>query len=196
VTASIEAFLSKATRRSVVCDIDGTLAFTKEAAASAVNARWGLSVDAAKLRSYRMEDTLTRFEAQWLRSLFADPKFYINVAPDFHAIDALRQLRDDGVHVTIASDRPAVVKDVTVAWLNQWDVGYDAAVLDGPGSKAKALTPPAVLIDDDPATWLTIAKDGVDVFTPERSYTPPVWDNYPHVWVFTSWADVVETLTD
>jgi len=191
-----DTFNAAAARASVVCDIDGVLAFTAEAASGALSARWGLSLDASKQRVYRVEDTLPRPEAAWMTRQFQTPGFYVNVAPDFRAIDALRELRDDGLHVTIASDRPAAAKDVTVQWLDQWDVGYDAAVLDGPGSKQKALTPPAVLIDDDPAKWITVARDGVDVFSPARPWTPPSWQNYPHVWVFTDWGDVVERLTD
>jgi len=200
MTSAADAFRSEAARPLVVCDIDGVLAFADETAASAVQAHWGLLIDTSAQRVYRMTDLLPKPEATWLHRLHSDPAFYVNMAPDFRAIDGLRALRDDGLHVTIATHRPPAAEQVTIDWLKRWDVGYDGLYV-GPGSKHASLascTPdhPGVLIDNDPARWITVARDGVDVFTPQRPYTPPQWQSYPHVWVFSSWADVVERLTD
>jgi hypothetical protein len=189
-------FAAEATRPLFVCDIDNTLAFFAEAVCVAVNARFGASYLLSRMTSYNLTALLTPEQAAWLSTHTARDPWYLNLAPDHSAIGALRTIRDAGNRVVIASDRPAAAAQATTTWLDQYGVPRDGQVLQGPGSKRTALAAsgpasPAVLIDDDPAKWLTIARPGVQVWCPARPWTPPTWRQYPNVRVFTDWAEVL-----
>lgn len=192
-------FAAEAARQLVVCDIDNTLAFHAEAVCTAVNARFGASYLLSRMTAYPLATLLQPEQAAWLAAHTARDPWILNLAPDHAAISALNTIRDAGHRVVIASDRPAAVADATTAWLNQYGVPRDGQVLDGPGSKRTALAgsgpaSPAVLVDDDPSKWLTIARPGVQVWCPQRPWTPPTWRQYPHVHVFTDWAELLTRL--
>jgi hypothetical protein len=192
-------FAAEAARPLVVCDIDNVLAFHAEAVCVAVNARFGASYLLARMTAYPIARLLPSEQAAWLSAHTARDPFLLNLAPDHAAISALGTVRDAGHRIVIASDRPAAVADTTTAWLDQYAVPRDGQVLQGPGSKRTALAAsspasPAVLIDDDPAKWLTIARPGVQVWCPARPWTPPGWRQYPHVRVFTDWAELLGAL--
>lgn len=193
-------FAAEAQRPLVACDVDGVLAFTAEAVCTALNARFGTSRTPESLTSYPFGPLLPPEQARWLDAHTVRDAWAANLAPDLDAIAALAAIRDAGHRVIVSSDRPATLAGATVAWLDQWQVPRDGIRLDGPGSKRAALTScgptsPAVLVDDDPRKWLTVARPGVQVWTPRRPWTPDEWQRYPGVRVFTDWAQPLEWLS-
>lgn len=195
-----DVLLAAMQRPAVVCDIDGVLGFLTESAVTALNAHFGLSIVVSDMQSYWIEDTLPAVQRQWLTAQFTKGVFYANVAPDYSAIAALTALHAAGLHVTVASDRPPeTTRQATMAWLSKWRVPSDEVVLNGRGGKVATLAPygpqrPAVLIDDDPAKALTVARPGVQVWSPQRPWTPQSWRRYPNYWVFPSWAAALDRL--
>lgn len=194
-----DAFRAAAARPLVVSDIDGVVAFFAEAVATAVNARFGTALLAHQFTTWRIEDMLPREQADWVSALCKQPRFYANLAPDLAAAGALAAMRTAGLHVAVSSDRDVSVREATTAWLDRWGVERDELHMDGPGSKDTLLAGygpdrPAVLIDDSPVKWLTLARPGVQVWTPARPWTPGNWAQYRNVWVFDSWAQVLDRL--
>jgi hypothetical protein len=192
-------FAAEVTRPLVVCDIDNVLAFQAEAACTAVNARFGASYLTSRLTAYPLTNLLEPEQRDWLTAHTTREPWIANLAPDREAMRALAAIRDTRHRVLVASDRPATVADATAKWLDANQVPRDGQVLGGPGSKRTALAAnnpasPAVLIDDDPAKWLTIARPGVEVWCPQRPWTPASWRQYPNVRVFTDWAEVLGRL--
>ena len=116
------------------------------------------------------------------------------------AIAALNAIHAAGHHVIVSSDRPpATTQRATLDWLAKWRVSCDEVRLLGRGGKRQVLAAygpdnPAVLIDDDPAKALTVARPGVQVWSPQRPWTPAAWQRYPNYWVFPSWTAVLERL--
>lgn len=200
MTAPSDQLLASIQRPTIVCDIDGVLGFLTEAAVTALNAHFNLSLVVSDMTSYWIEDTLPPVQRQWLTAQFARGVFYSNVAPDYSAIAALDGLHAAGLHIIVSSDRPpATTAQATTAWLNKWRVPYDELRLEGRGGKVKILSAygpsnPAVLIDDDPAKALTVVHPGVQVWSPERPWTPTNWQRYPGYWVFPSWDAVLQRL--
>lgn len=187
-------FFSELSRPQVVCDIDNTLAFHAEAVCCALNARFSTARTVPSLTAYPFGPLLHPDEAQWLAQFTSRDQWAANMAPDRTAIDALTAVHDAGHSVAIASDRNPVIAQATSEWLDANRVPRDGQRLEGAGSKAAALArcgpeSPAVLIDDDPRNWLTVARAGVQVWSPRRPWTPPGWQRYPGVKVFTDWSE-------
>lgn len=193
-------FLAIARRPIVVTDIDGVLAFLTEVICTALNARFDLDLSVAEMTTYRIEDLLPADQRAWLEAQFQRGSFYDDAPPDFHAIDALGAIRAAGLHTVVASDRaPDPTRVTTERWLKRWDVSYDELGLYGRGGKQRILAEygpehPAILIDDDPAKAVTIARPGVQVWSPRRPWTPIDCHTYPNYWVFDSWTQVLDRL--
>lgn len=192
-------FAAAATRTLIVCDIDNTLAYHAEAACAAVNARFGTGYLAAGMTSYPITARFTAEQRQWLAGHTVRDPWILNLAPDREAIGALGAIRRAGHRVLIATDRPALTATATGRWLDAHQVPRDGQILRGPGSKGAALAErgpasPGVLVDDDPAKWLTIARAGVQVWCPRRPWTPPQWRQYPNVRVFDQWTELLGAL--
>lgn len=183
-----------------MCDIDGVLGFLTESAVTALNSHFGLSIVVSDMHTYWIEDTLPADQRDWLNQQFTKGVFYANVAPDYSAIAALDAMHRDGLHIIVSSDRPAqTTRQATTEWLGKWRVPFDELRLEGRGGKRKVLSAygparPAILIDDDPAKALTIARPGVQVWSPTRPWTPANWQRYPNYWVFPSWDAALERL--
>lgn len=192
-------FTAAAGRPTIISDIDGVLAFTSEAVTAAVNARFGLSLLVREQATYSLAPRLTRDQAAWVDGLFGRGPFLSNLAPDAHALDSLDVLHDAGFEVLVCTERPLAAHTATAAWLSDWDVSHDELLMPGPGGKPAALAGygpdnPAVLLDDDPSKWLTVARPGVPVWTPRRPWTPTTWARYENVWVFDRWDELVSRL--
>lgn len=194
-----DLFAAAAARPTIVCDIDGVLAWTAEAILTALNARFGLSLLVEQMTSYSPAALVSREQAAWLDRQLQWGPFYANLAPDHHALDALDTLHTAGFELTVCTERPDTAQTATSRWLSTWDVPHDRFAMPGRGGKPGVLAPygptnPAVLIDDDPSKWLTVARGGVPVWTPSRPWTPANWQHYPNVWVFTAWDELVSRL--
>lgn len=192
-------FAAEAARPLVVCDIDNVLAYQAEAACTAVNSRFGTSYLTSMMATYPVANLFEAEQRQWFNAQAARGPWILNLAPDREAVGMLGRIRGGGNRVVISSDRPPAAANATVKWLDAYAVPRDGQVLDGPGSKRAALavsgpTSPAVLIDDAPDKWLTIARAGVEVWCPRRPWTPATWRQYPNVRVFTDWAEVLGRL--
>lgn len=194
------AFLQVAERPVIVSDIDGVIGFLTETTVTALNAHFGTSLVVSDMTSYWIEDTLPAEQSRWLTAQFARGVTYANVAPDYSAIAALTALHDAGYHVIVSSDRPPdTTAAATGAWLAKWRVPHDEVRLLGRGGKKQVLSTygphkPAILFDDDPAKAVTVARDGVQVWSPARPWTPKNWHRYPNYWVFPSWDAVLDRL--
>jgi hypothetical protein len=192
-------FAAEATRPLVVCDIDNVLAYQAEAVCTAVNARFGTSYLVERMTTYPVANLLEPEQRQWLVAASVRDPWILNMAPDREAIAALNTIRRSGHRIVIASDRPAQCAAATVRWLDAHQVPRDDQILNGPGSKQRALAAcgpatPGILADDDPSKWLTIARPGVEVWCPRRPWTPQQWRQYPNVRVFTVWAELLNRL--
>jgi 5' nucleotidase, deoxy (Pyrimidine), cytosolic type C protein (NT5C) len=192
-------FAAEAGRPLVACDIDNVLAFHAEAVCTAVNARFGASYLASQMTAYPFSNLLETEQAKWLAAHITRGPWIANLAPDRAASAALGRIHDAGHRVLIASDRPPQSAEATASWLDANRVPRDGQILEGPGSKGRALAAngpasPAVLIDDDPSKWLTIARPGVEVWSPMRPWTPQSWRQYPNVRVFSDWSEVLGRL--
>jgi hypothetical protein len=192
-------FVAAASVPLVVCDVDNVLAFEAQAVCTALNARFGTNRTTGTLTAYPFGPLLHPDEAQWLAAFTARDAWALNITPDRDAIRALAAIKDTGHSVVIASDRPAPLGDATGAWLAANGAGGCGTRLGGPGSKSTALAgcspdSPGILLDDDPRCWLTVARAGVQVWSPKRPWTPAGWRNYPNVRVFSSWAEPLEWL--
>lgn len=197
--APSDAFAERATRPVLVSDIDGVLAFLTETIVTALNAHFGTSIVVSQMRDYWVEQDLPPSQRVWLEHQFQRGVFYENSAPDYSAIAALGAMHLDGYHVVVSSDRPAHTRPETDRWLANWRVAHDEAVINGPGSKKAVLAAhgpdnPAVLFDDDPSKATTIARPGVEVWSPMRPWTLKNWQRYPHYWVFPDWTAVLDRL--
>lgn len=196
-TDPVAAFVAAATRPTIVCDIDGVLAFFAETMTTVLNAHFGLSLLASELTSYRVEDTLDQAQRDWWATQLGRGVLYSNVAPDYSGIGALNAIHAAGYHVIISSDRPTTAQTATRRWLARWRVAHDEVILAGKGGKRRVLADygpddPAVLIDDDPTKAITVARPGVEVWAPTRPWIPT--SSYPNWWVFGSWAQVLARL--
>jgi hypothetical protein len=195
--AVFAAEVSRPPQPLVVCDVDNVLAWHAEAVCIALNARFGTSYLVTQMTAYPLATMLEAEQAAWLAQYTERGSWCANLAPDHEAIAAMAAIRGTGHRVTISSDRPAQVADATTAWLDYWQVQRDGDLLQGPGSKQAALAAsaaPAVLVDDDPRKWLTVARPGVGVWCPARPWTPQGWRKYPNVRVFQSWAEPLSWL--
>jgi 5'(3')-deoxyribonucleotidase len=185
-------------RPTLLVDIDGVLAFLTELAVTALNARFGTELVVSEVPFYWIEDHLPPDQGRWLVDLFEQPITYANLAPDYAGIAAVTALHDADYHVIVSSDRPPTARHITEQWLDKWRVPYDELVLKGPGGKESIASQhgpddPLILFDDDPRKQLTVPRPGVELWSPQRPWTPRrvVPDG---VWVFERWDDVLERL--
>lgn len=191
-------FLARATRPLIVCDIDGTLNHFSESMCSALNAKFGLSLLASEMTTYHVKDMLTREQGKWLDAQFAKGIFYANAVANPLAIQALGRIRDSGHRVCVSTDRPESTRLITEQWVQRNSVPADSLNV-GPGNKKRLLAAcgpdnPGLLIDDAPKHWL-LARDGVEVWSPRQPYTPANWHDYPGVFVFDDWSQVLDRLS-
>lgn len=197
MTDMATAFTQAMSRPSILCDIDNTLNFQTEIVFPMLNARFGLDLLAFKQTSYRYVDGLTADQAAWLKAQMADASntMYLNVSPDFNAINALGAFKAAGFHVVVATNRNPRLTSVTAQWVNQWDVPHDE-LLVGPDEKVNYVTanPNTVAIDDDPAKALLLPPLGATLWIPKRPYTPTWVDMIGDVHVFTQWSQVLTAL--
>lgn len=194
---SLDAIIQRPT---ILSDIDGVLGFLTETIVTALDGHFGLGIVVSDMDYYWIEDTLAPDQQEWLIQQFQRGVFYANVAPDYAAIAALNAIHAGGYEVIVSSDRPpATTRLVTEQWLDKWRVAHDEIILRGKGGKlsiAEEHGPgdPLILIDDDPRKMQTVPRPGVEVWAPQRPWTPKNWRDYDGVWVFEQWADVLKRL--
>ena len=181
---------------ALFCDVDGVLAFQPEGDIIAVNARFGSSWLITDATTYPFRSILPDRQAAWLQANW--PTVAANLAPDTRAIRMLAKAVKAGYKVTVCTERPPELAALTRAWLALWDVpGAADAQVVGPGGKESLLASygkdnPALLVDDNPRNW-TLARPGVQVWTPGRPWTPQ--DKPPDgVTVFADWRKVTKAL--
>ena len=180
---------------ALFCDVDGVLAWQPEGDILAVNARYGSTWLVADATTYPFSSMLPDDQAAWLAASF--PVIAANLAPDTRAIRVLAKAVKAGLDVTVCTERDPALTALTRAWLIYWQVPHTALAVVGPGGKKALLASygkndPALLVDDNPRNW-TLARPGVQVWTPERPWTPQ--DTPPDgVTRFADWRDVCKQL--
>lgn len=193
-------FLNALYRPTLLFDQDGVLAFLTESIMCALNSRFGTKYIASEMTTYWIEQVISTEQSKWLSDVFFHtPVTYANLAPDLSGIAALNALYRASYHTVLSSDRPVSARQVTDRWLERWRALYSEIYLHGRGSKdeyAKSYgrQKPLILFDDNPTKWLTVARPGVEVWSPSRPWTPANWKSYDNVWVFDSWDTVLERL--
>ncbi len=187
-----QIFADASSKPTIMCDIDNTIAFASESLMSALNARFNLNLLASEQWTYRVETTLTPEQAAYCIKLHTSAIYFANIAPDWHAIDAVARLKTAGFPLVIATNRVATLRTATANWLAEWGVEYDELII-GPTAKVDyARTHPNVVaIDDDPAKIALLPPLGVTLWLPDRPYTPPWAENVKDVHVFTDWNEVL-----
>jgi len=167
-------------RPALVFDVDGILSFTSEAICTALNARFGTTYSPASqgffpgaLRADRLPDA----QGAWIAGEMRQPAFAAACAPDFRAMDCLRDAYDAGFECLVATERDPSLQEVTERWLHDWGGPPVEVNAVGHGNKPAFMAARygehrrAVLIDDDPLKALTVPRPGVQVWMPERPYT-------------------------
>lgn len=190
------AFEQARARPIVLCDVDGTLAFEAQASLTALNARFGTHYLVAQQTAYPRSSAFPTDQGAWLKAMReTTTTFWLNLAPDKDALNALAALRRSGVEVVVASNRPAVMKQTTASWLGQHGVDYDQ-LLVGDGVKAAfaAAHSGVVAFDDDPRKALELPPLGVTLWMPRRPWTPSWCSLSKTVHVFTDWAEPLASL--
>lgn len=184
-------------RPALVFDCDGILSFTSEALCTALNARFDTAYspqDQLFFPGTLLAAKLPPEQAGWVAEQMRSPAFVSAYAPDFHALDCLRDSWDAGFSVSVATERAPELADATTGWLHDWGAPPVPVHAVGSGQKPTWMAArygvgrTAVLIDDNPAAAVTIARDGIEVWAPARPYTPVITRD--NVRRFTTWADV------
>ena len=183
------------TRPVLVWDVDGILAFTAEALTGALNSMFGATYSPLSQSFFPGTLITARLpveQAAWVSGLFREAPFLATFAPDFHAIDVLCDAFDAGYECRVVTERHPLMRDITVEWLASWGVPASVTVeAVGHGNKPPVLIDaygpdnPAVLLDDNPAVQLSVARPGIEVWTPDRPYTPTL--GRENVREFESW---------
>jgi hypothetical protein len=182
------------THPTLVWDVDGTLSFTAEVLCAALNARYGTVYDVMTQQFFpgRLVPTaLPADQAAWLAGELTGFTLYQSCAPDWRAVDTMTAASDAGYPTVIVTERHPALAVHTQQWLAGWDVKTPPVTAVGPGNKPAYLATrygpgnPAVLVDDNPLTMLTVARPGIDVWLPARPYTPRVVRD--HCRVIGSW---------
>jgi hypothetical protein len=182
---------------TIAWDVDGVLAFTAEALCTALNAAFGTSYSPAAQEFFPgalIPSRLPPVQAAWIAGQLRNPGFLQGFAPDFRALDVLADADAAGFRCEIVTEREPGLAGATAAWLTAWGAPSLPVHAVGHGQKpafmASAFGPgrPAVLIDDNPAVKITIARPGVQVWLPARPYNdgPDRGDARR----FTSWHQV------
>lgn len=193
-----DVFTKSAQRPTILCDVDNTLAWTLNQSLAMLNAKFNTNMRLSDVTVYHFAANLPFEQSTWLKAQYARNMTYVNLAPDFHAIDAVNTLYDRGYNVVIGTSRDAMMKNVTAAWLDEWGVKRSDLVV---GETAKvdyvAQHSNVIAIDDDPSTALKIASMNAQVWIPERTYTPS-WcssSKMMNVQVFNDWNSLLTHLT-
>lgn len=189
-----------ATRPALIWDVDNVLAFTGEAICGALNARFGSDYDVMTQTFYQgtlLPGQLPGGQASWLMAELATFRIFATCAPDWRALDTMRDAQAAGYPCVVVTERAPDLAARTAAWLTGWGMADHPPVYAvGTGSKPAWIRArfgtsgpeepaPAVLIDDNPVTRLTVARDGVDVWLPARPYNDG--PERPHTRSFTDW---------
>lgn len=181
---------------ALFCDIDGVLAFQPEGDILAVNARYNSTWLVADAVRYPFSSMLPDDQAAWLASAW--PVIAATLAPDTRAIRVLQKAVKAGLDVTVCTERSPDLAALTRAWLAYWGVpGAAQAQVVGMGGKEALLAPydkgnKALLVDDSPANE-ALARPGVEVWEPQRPWTPQ-GDPPDGVTRFTDWRDLCKRL--
>lgn len=182
---------------ALVFDVDGILAFTAEALCTALNARFDTAYSPLGQTFFPgtfVASKLPAVQAGWLAEHMNKPGFVSACAPDFHAMDVLRDAWHAGYTVCVVTERPPDLEEATAQWLEDWGAPAVPVHAVGHGNKPAYLADrygpgkPAVLIDDNPLAQITVARDGIEVWTPDRYYIPKI--PRAHVRRFEGWPDV------
>jgi hypothetical protein len=157
----------------------------------AVNARFGTAYLVPEATSYPWVATLPDRQQRWVRANQA--VIAANLAPDTLAVHVLQMAVKGGLPVTVCTERPEALADLTRAWCSFWGVPGDGPEVVGPDGKGPLLEQygpgsPAVLIDDAPKNE-ALARPGVQVWVPPRPWTPQ-GDAPVGVWRFPDWHAV------
>jgi uncharacterized HAD superfamily protein len=198
VTTLSDVFTKSASKPTVLCDVDNTLAWTMNQSLAMLNGMFGTNYVLADVNVYHFLANLPLTQSNWMKQQFKRSTTYVNIAPDFHAIDAINELAARDYKIVIATSRAADMQSVTEAWLSEWGVKSDE-VLVGPTAKQEFVQANSnvVAIDDDPSTALNLASAGANVLIPDRTYTP-LWcksSRMQNVRVFYTWDDVLNQLS-
>lgn len=192
--AGQRAFLQALGRPTILCDVDETIAMYCSAACEAVNGAFGTSYTPQMWRTFG--GPLTGEQRQWLEDArHTDGAFWLAMAPDTIAVEALRALGRAGFPIILSSNRPAEQKAPTAAWVDYWRLPHGEIHLVGPGGKEQIASQygperPLVVIDDKPAMWASIPRPGITLWSPRRPYTPSGTPP-PGVTVFDSWLELL-----
>lgn len=188
-----------ATRPTLIWDVDNVLAFTGEAICGALNARFGSDYDVMTQTFYQgtlLPGQLPGGQASWLMAELATFRIFATCAPDWRAIDTMTAAQAAGYHCWIVTERAPDLAAKTADWLKSWGVRNPPAVTAvGVGNKPRVISSrygayrlpgsAAVLIDDNPLTRMTVAREGLDVWLPARPYNGG--PERPHTRSFTDW---------
>lgn len=191
----MRAFMAELNRPRIVCDIDGTLAERDICTCVAINAKFGTSYRYDDITSHKAEEWIDDANvAAWWKRYHHDPVFLSNLVPYQDAQWGLWSLRSGAYHVTIASDREAELAGVSVTWLKQWGIDYDAVRIgkDEKRALAEAASPqePVVFFDDNPARAKDLPRPGVTVYLLDRPWNQKVQTNENVIRVRT-WPEVL-----
>lgn len=182
---------------ALIFDCDGILSFTAEALCTALNAKFGTTYSPLGQTFFPgtfVASKLPSGQAGWLAEHMDTPGFVAAIAPDFHALDTLRDAWDAGYTVSVVTERPPDLEEATAQWLEDWGAPAVPVHAVGHGNKPGYLADryglgkEAVLIDDNAAVQITIARDGIEVWSPDRYYVPKI--PRPHVRRWEGWPDV------
>ena len=194
----VEAFSDEVGKADLLFDTADTISFEMAALLDRLNAEFGEEYEYWSTKDAHPLD-LPKKQKKWLKEIKEEPTTYANLSPDWHAIDALHALHAAGYHITISSDRPAEMADVSKRWYDYWGVPYDDIEINGPDSKADIIKDhvekgnPIILFDDDPRQMWTFPQDGVEVWTQRKPWTPADFSP-PNCFVFDSWNEVLHRL--
>jgi uncharacterized HAD superfamily protein len=179
----------------IVCDIDGTLAERDLATCLVVNARFGTSYIYDDITSPHAEDWMDNQVASgWYERYHHDPEFLKNLSPYQDGLWALWSLHQGGYQITIASDREAVLGDVSRHWLDQWGVRYDDVQI-GDGEKLRlaeeaSLQNPVVFFDDNPERAYDLPGPGRMLYLLDRPWNRTV-PEMPNLKRVGTWQEIL-----
>lgn len=184
-------------RPTLIWDVDGILAFTAEALCAVLNARYYTAYKALTQQFFPgklIPGKLPADQAAWLINQLTGFTLAANMAPDWHAADTMTAAITAGYPSRIVTERPVQHGPLTLQWLQDWGVcPLPQVTAVGSGNKPAYLTArygpgnPAILIDDNPVTRLTVASPGIEVWLPARPYVPSTSRAYTRV--FADWQE-------